>query len=43
MVLGRKTYEGLAAYWPHQSGPWPDVLNPLPKFVASRTLTDPLG
>ena len=36
MVLGRKTYEGLASYWPHPTGPWPDVLNPLPKFVASR-------
>ncbi len=22
MVFGRKTYEGLAAYWPEQSGPW---------------------
>ena len=24
MVLGRKTYEGLAAYWPEQEGPWGD-------------------
>jgi dihydrofolate reductase len=38
MVLGRKTYEGLAAYWPEQEGPWGDLLNPMPKFVASRTL-----
>jgi dihydrofolate reductase len=22
MLMGRKTYEGLAAYWPEQSGPW---------------------
>jgi dihydrofolate reductase len=38
MVIGRKTYEGLAAYWTQQSGPWADLLNPLPKFIASRTL-----
>jgi dihydrofolate reductase len=38
MVLGRKTYEGLAGYWPQETGPWADQLNPLPKFVASRTL-----
>lgn len=42
MVLGRKTYEGLAAYWPTQQGPWPDKLNSLPKIVASRTLSEPL-
>ena len=42
MLLGRKTYEGLAAYWPAQEGPWADLLNPLPKFVASRTLSEPL-
>ena len=42
MVMGRKTYEGLAAYWPEQEGPWADLLNPLPKFVASRTLEGPL-
>jgi dihydrofolate reductase len=24
MLLGRKTYEGLAAYWPTQEGPWAD-------------------
>jgi len=41
MVLGRKTYVGLAAYWPEQTGPWADMINPLPKFVASRTLDDP--
>ena len=42
MVLGRKTYEGLAAYWPQQTGKWADMLNPLRKFVASRTLRGPL-
>jgi dihydrofolate reductase len=42
MLLGRKTYEGLAGYWPTQEGPWADRINPLPKFVASRTLQEPL-
>jgi dihydrofolate reductase len=42
MVLGRRTYEGLAAFWSQQAGPWADLLNPLPKFVASRTLQGPL-
>jgi dihydrofolate reductase len=42
MVLGRKTYEGLAAYWQAQSGEWADTLNPLPKFVASKSLDGPL-
>ncbi len=36
MLLGRKTYEGLAGFWPHQQGPWAKTLNPLPKYVASR-------
>jgi dihydrofolate reductase len=38
MLLGRKTYEGLAAFWSSQTGPWADLINPMPKFVASRTL-----
>jgi dihydrofolate reductase len=42
MVLGRKTYVGLAGYWPEQEGPWADLINPMPKFVASRTLAEPL-
>ncbi len=42
MVIGRKSYEGLAGYWPEQTGLWGDMLNPMPKFVASRTLTGPL-
>jgi dihydrofolate reductase len=37
MLLGRKTYEGLAGFWPTQSGPWADLLNPMRKFVASRS------
>jgi dihydrofolate reductase len=42
LLMGRKTYEGLAGFWPEQEGPWADLLNPLPKFVASRTLEAPL-
>jgi dihydrofolate reductase len=42
MLLGRKTYEGLAGFWPTQEGPYADVLNAMPKFVASRTLSEPL-
>jgi dihydrofolate reductase len=42
MLLGRKTYQGLAGYWPSQQGPWADRINPMPKFVASRTLQAPL-
>ena len=38
MVMGRKTYEGLAGYWSQETGDWADMLNPMPKFVASRTL-----
>ena len=42
MVLGRKTYEGLAGYWPSQSGKWADWINPLPKWVGSTTLSGDL-
>jgi dihydrofolate reductase len=42
MLMGRKTYEGLAGFWPSQTGEWADQLNPMPKFVASRTLEGPL-
>jgi dihydrofolate reductase len=42
MVLGRKTYEGLAGYWPSQSGKWADMVNELPKHVGSETLAGEL-
>jgi dihydrofolate reductase len=38
VLLGRKTYEGLAAYWSPRSDEWADMINPMPKYVASRTL-----
>ena len=42
MLIGRKSYEGFAGFWPTQEGPWADVINPMPKYVASRTLAEPL-
>lgn len=42
MVLGRKTFEGLAGYWPSESGKWADMVNSMRKWVGSRTLTGEL-
>jgi dihydrofolate reductase len=42
MVLGRKTYEGLAGYWPQQSGKWADMVNAIPKYVGSNNLSGDL-
>ena len=47
MVLGRKTYEGLAAAWPQLADvpgyeTFADQMNSMPKYVASRTLREPL-
>jgi dihydrofolate reductase len=42
LVLGRKTFEGLAGYWPSQSGRWADMVNALPKYVGSTTLSGAL-
>jgi dihydrofolate reductase len=42
LVMGRKTYEGLAGYWAPLEGMWADWINPLPKYVASRTASEPL-
>jgi dihydrofolate reductase len=39
-VMGRVTYEMLYAYWGHVSGnPYIDLINAMPKYVASRSLT----
>src|SRR5690348_8411738 len=42
LVLGRKTFEGLAGYWPSQTGKWADMVNGLPKWVGSNTLAGDL-
>jgi dihydrofolate reductase len=44
LLLGRVTYEGMAAYWPHQPGgtPMVDYINSVPKLVVSTTLGEPL-
>jgi dihydrofolate reductase len=42
LVLGRKTYEGLAGYWPSASGRWADMVNPMAKYVGSNTLSGDL-
>ena len=42
MVLGRKTYEGLAGFWPSQTGKWADMVNAMAKYVGSRSLSGDL-
>jgi dihydrofolate reductase len=41
LLLGRRSYEFLAARWPSRSGEWADRLNGMPKYVVSSTLVDP--
>jgi dihydrofolate reductase len=44
LLLGRVTYERFADFWPRQEpNPFTDALNQVSKYVASRTLTEPLG
>jgi dihydrofolate reductase len=40
-LLGRRSYERLAARWPSRSGELADRLNSLPKYVVSATLANP--
>ena len=43
LLLGRRTSEDFYAYWPNQTdNPFTEMLNHMPKYVASTTLADPL-
>jgi dihydrofolate reductase len=41
LLLGRKTYEIFASYWPAHESEWPGI-NSVSKYVVSNTLTEPL-
>ena len=43
LLLGRNTYDIFAAYWPHADNELAPTMNGLRKFVASRTLKEPLA
>jgi dihydrofolate reductase len=44
LLLGRRTYEDFAGYWPHQTdNPFTGYLDNVRKYVASTTLTEPLA
>ena len=40
LLFGRKTYEGMAAYWSKETGSIADMMNGLEKAVVSRTLSE---
>jgi dihydrofolate reductase len=43
LLLGRRTYEDFAGFWPMQKdNPYTEVLDNTQKYVASRTLNEPL-
>jgi dihydrofolate reductase len=43
LLLGRRTYEDFHGFWPEQTdNPFTEVLNRAQKYVASRTLSEPL-
>jgi dihydrofolate reductase len=40
LLFGRRTWQGMAAAWPGRAGdPYADSMNAIPKYVASRTLS----
>jgi dihydrofolate reductase len=42
LLMGQKTYEFFAKVWPTREGKDADRINNMPKYVASRTLKEPL-
>ncbi len=42
LLLGRRSYEDMLGYWNIQDSPFKEGLNNAPKYVASRTLREPL-
>jgi dihydrofolate reductase len=42
MTHARDPGRSVAAFWSPMTGEWADLLHPMPKFVASRTLREPL-
>jgi dihydrofolate reductase len=42
LLLGKRTYESFATVWPTREGEDADRINHMPKYVASRTLKEPL-
>jgi len=41
LLVGRRSYEFLAARWPSRTGELADRMNSIPKYVVSSTLEDP--
>jgi dihydrofolate reductase len=42
LLMGKKTYQAFAEIWPARQGEDANRINRLPKYVASRTLKEPL-
>lgn len=42
LLMGRETYQGFAQAWTTREGKLADKINSMPKYVASRTLKEPL-
>jgi dihydrofolate reductase len=42
LLLGRRSYQDMLGYWNTQDSSFKDILNSAPKYVASRTLREPL-
>jgi dihydrofolate reductase len=44
LLLGRRTYDIFAGYWPNEPAddPIPAIFNPIPKYVVSTSLHEPL-